>query len=214
MRHPQPLLLTTLLLATGVAGACDHAPEPSRTPESAEALEGIATRLYDAAAMESWDLATARLDTLREVMTRRTRPPQEPTDIAWLRKFVRARDRLGTMQASNDLIGDIASLADAGSPIPPDLRMLAYYVRELQIGTASGEAGSDRLNGAVDGIRGSWHAVRPLALARDSTATTRVDSLVARLTVSGGSADYAKLARPLLDDVTRLKAAIRRPDRG
>lgn len=211
MTHNTTVLLMTLFLASSVAGACDRAPEPDRPPEqSAGALEGVAARLYDAAATENWNLAAARLDTLREGLIRRTRPRQQPPEVAWLTEFVRARDRLGTMQASNDLAGDLARAADAGSPIPPDLRMLAYYARELEIATAAGDAGSDRLNGAVDGIRGSWRAVRQLAVARDSAVAGRIDALVARLGVMGGNADHAQVARSLLGGVARLETAMRR----
>jgi|GEM_PF-2301478 len=206
---PPGATVDTSPAATHPGPAAPPPPAPSNVGDPGELSENI----YDAAKARDWTTATAKLDSLRMMLTSSPAAGGEGTQarVQRLADAVAARDRTKAMEAGNALTRDFAPATAAASNTPVEVVMLDYFGRELEIGAAEGEAGMDRLRRAGTEIRSTWDAVRPRVVERGGDEVARsFDALVQRVEQARTPGEHGAVATPLLDEVDRLEAVFRR----
>ncbi|HEY6066435.1 MAG TPA: hypothetical protein VIY96_09780, partial [Thermoanaerobaculia bacterium] len=195
------------------AGAPSPAAGAARTaaeavPPSLADAGDYAENIYDYARAKDWKDAEAKLvllkaavKQLRTVIT--TESPEVDRidkDVATLDPAVTARDQRAATRAANQVTRDVAELsATYKLPVPVEVTRLDYYGRELEIWAETGNG--DKLNATAKAMRHDWDALRPAVEARNHAEAEKFGALVAQVEKAGTPADFARLAKPVLDEV-------------
>jgi hypothetical protein len=87
--------------------------------------------------------------------------------------------------------------------VPIEVVMLDYYGRELEIWVEAKDAG--KLQATASEMRKTWNAVRPSIEAKNPAVAKKFEGLVAQVEAAKAPADYAKVAKPVLDEVDNLE---------
>lgn len=127
------------------------------------------------------------------------------TSLTNLERDVASRNRLTTMQQANRLTMLAANMTRVFNPqVPTEVTLLDYYGRELEIGAATNDVG--RLRATASDMRRTWNLLLPSLEAHGGTAEARkFGELVARVEAARASADFGRLATPVLDEVDNLE---------
>jgi hypothetical protein len=191
----------------------------SNVPASIEAIGHHGENAYDMAKLREWAKARASADSLRPALAAipaaATTDKASPLDVAIaFRKLDRAiasQDRLAALRASNRLTQLGALLSASYQPqVPPDVTLLDYYGRELEIWTAVGNR--VKLHETASAMRRTWDALRPLLETRGGHGeAVRFEALVAQAETAVTPAEYGRIATPVLDAVDRLEQVFTRP---
>ncbi|MHB0948049.1 MAG: hypothetical protein ACYC3Q_00705 [Gemmatimonadaceae bacterium] len=200
-------------------GSAVTTPPPS-VPPMVEAIGHHAENAYDVAKAADWARARATTDSLRAAAAAlpATGPAaagdwpalraQVDSAIQTLDGAVRAKDSRVAALTANRLTALGARLAEPyGPPVPTAVTMLDYYGREIELWAAApGAAGADSLRATAAAVAAAWRGLRPQVLAHQrASEAAGFDTLVAKLERARTSAEYARLATPILDHVDLLE---------
>ncbi|MDX6576419.1 MAG: hypothetical protein QOE96_2372 [Blastocatellia bacterium] len=168
--------------------------------------------IYDFAKANDWKKADAKLAALKEA-TKKVRAEVKnqsknidglDADVAALDRAVTAKDRPATMTAANQITRDVAGMTAAYKvSVPVEVVLLDYYGRELEIWAEAKDAG--KLQATAREMRKTWNAVRPSIEAKNPAVAKKFEGLVAQVEAAKAPADYAKVAKPVLDEVDNLE---------
>jgi hypothetical protein len=174
-------------------------------------LEDAARYLFGAARDSQWRPAAGQLETLQNAFMDLPKDSGPNDVLADIRARVRElaetvpqRDRVKTMQASNDITELCISL-DA-TDVPAQVFHLAYLGRQLEVGVAARQQGTIRR--ATADIKQTWSELEPqLIQRRRLSVIRRMTDIVASLDGATRLSDVSRLARAELDTVNRLENA-------
>ncbi|MDX6406643.1 MAG: hypothetical protein QOH70_4098 [Blastocatellia bacterium] len=168
--------------------------------------------IYDYAKANDWKKADVKVAALKEA-TKKVRAEVKnqsknidglEADVAALDRAVTAKDRQATAVAANQITRDVAEMTTAYKVIVPvEVVLLDYYGRELEIWAEAKDA--SKLQATAREMRKTWNAVRPSIEAKNSAVTKKFEGLVAQVEAAKAPADYAKVAKPVLDEVDNLE---------
>jgi hypothetical protein len=125
--------------------------------------------------------------------------------VAALDRAVTAKDRLTALKQANQVTLIAADLNEPFKPqIPSTVTRLDVYGRELDMGAEAKDQA--QIRAAVAGLRKNWDAVKAAVRAKGGTAEAqKFDALVAQAEAAKTTEDYAKVAKPILDEVDNLE---------
>ena len=168
--------------------------------------------VYDYAKAKDWKNADLKLAALRDaVKNMRTDVNNQSAsvdrfdaNVAALDRVVTAKDRQAAMREANQLTLDVANMTAAYKlSVPVELTKLDYYGRELEIWTQAQDA--NKLQTTAREMRRTWDSLRPTVEAHKATEAKKFDALVAEVESAKTSADYARVATPVLNEVDNLE---------
>jgi hypothetical protein len=168
--------------------------------------------IYDFAKANDWKKADAKLAALKEAAKKVRAEVKNQSknvdgleaDVAALDRAVTAKDRQATTVAANQITRDVAEMTTAYKVIVPvEVVLLDYYGRELEIWAEAKDAG--KLQATAREMRKTWNAVRPSIEAKNPAVAKKFEGLVAQVEAAKAPADYAKVAKPVLDEVDNLE---------
>jgi len=87
--------------------------------------------------------------------------------------------------------------------VPVEVTRLDYYGRELQVWAQAQDA--TKLQATARKMRRTWDSLRPSVKAHSATEAKKFETLVAQVESAKTSADYARVATPVLDEVDNLE---------
>lgn len=205
--------------ATGNAPA---APPPASARASKTAGESVPQTLadageygenvYDAAKVNDWKTANAKLASLKEaakqvradVGNQAAAEDRLDANVAALAGAVSAKDRPAAMREANQVTFDVANMTAAYKlSVPVEVTKLDYYGRELEVWAQAKDA--NKLQATARETRQTWDALRPSIEAKSAKEAKKFDALVARVESAKTPADYARVATPVLDEVDNLE---------
>lgn len=177
-------------------------------PASIEAIGHHGENAYDMVKAGDWVGARASADSLRPASD--SVPAAASIAIRELNQAITAKDRVAALRASNHLTELGALLSESYHPqVPPEVTLLDYYGRELEIAAATGDR--DRLREIAVSMRRTWNTVRPQVEAHGGRSeAAKFDALIAQVEAARTPADYAKVATPVLDAVDTLEQVFTR----
>jgi hypothetical protein len=125
--------------------------------------------------------------------------------IKTLGQAVATKDRMAAMRWANQVTLIVADLSEPFKPrVPAAVTRLDVYGRELELGAEAKDAA--QLRAAVDGLRKNWDKVKAAVKARGGKAEAeRFDALMTQLDATTSADRYAKIAKPILDEVDNLE---------
>ena len=179
-------------------------------PPSLAAVGEYGENLYDAVTAGRWAAARAIMDSLDRSTTGLpddARIRSERTELRRVADSLRAAVERRTQPAARALSNRITYLAARmtapyGPPTPPEVTLLDYYGRELQIWSAD----SARLARTAREIRSTWDAVRSTVERHGGAAAAAVmERYVTQVATARSSAAYARVADSLLAQVDELE---------
>jgi hypothetical protein len=170
-----------------------------------------AENIYDYAKANDWKQADARMGLLKAAVEKvRTDASNQKAageiypNVAALDRAVTAKDRQGAMLAANQITRNVAEVTEEYKLIVPvEVVLLDYYGRELEIWAEAKD--TSKLQATAREIRKTWDAVRPSIEAKKPAVSKKFESLVAQVEAAKAPADYAKVAKPVLDEVDNLE---------
>jgi len=204
--------------ATASAAPSGHDTAAGAVPASIEAIGAHGEDTYDYVKLGDWAKARATADSLRPAID--SVPASATTDnasradvataFAELDRAISAKDRTAALRASNRLTELGARLSAAYHPqVPPDVTLLDYFGREIELGAAVRDTAG--LRQTVVALRHTWDAVRPQVVARGGAGEARrFDAIVARVEAAKTPEEYVRTAKPLLDAVDTLELVFTR----
>jgi hypothetical protein len=190
--------------ATGTAGSS----VPTPLADAGEFGENV----YDYAKANDWKNADARLAALRtSVKELRTLIPKQSAeldrleeDVLALDHAVAARDQRAAMRAANQVTRDVADMtARYALPVPVEVTRLDYYGRELEIWAEAKDA--EKMRETARAMRRGWDAVRSAVETRSAAEAEKFGALVAQVEKARTPAEFARLAKLVLDEVDNLE---------
>ena len=168
--------------------------------------------VYDYAKATDWKNADAMLAALKatveQLRTPMTTQSAEQSrleeDVLTLDRAVTARDRRAAMRGANQVTRDVADMtATYRPPVPVEVTRLDYYGRELEIWAEANDV--PKLHETARAMRREWDVVRSAVEARSAVKAERFGALVARVEKARTPAGFARLAKPVLDEVDNLE---------
>ena len=168
--------------------------------------------VYDYAKANDWKNAEARIALLKtEVEHLRTllaKPGAEVTrldgDVVVLDRAVTAKDRRAAMLAANQATRDVADMtARYEPPVPVEVTRLDYDGRELEVWAEANDA--PKLQATATEIRRDWDDLRSAVEARNADQAKKFEALVGRVEKARTPAEFARLAKSVLDEVDNLE---------
>jgi hypothetical protein len=131
------------------------------------------------------------------------------SNIAALDKAIGAKDRQTTMRGANQTTRIVAEMtAPFSPPVPVEVTRLDYEGRELEIWSEAKNAA--KLKVTANEIRQTWDALRPKIEARGASVAKRFGDLVTRVEAAKTADEYARLAKPVLDEVDNLEKVFKK----
>jgi hypothetical protein len=194
---------------------------PSATPAANRKTESVPKSLmdageygeniYDYAKANDWKKAEARIGLLKTAIEKvRTDVSNQKAageiypNVATLERAVTAQDRQAAMLAANQITRDVAQVTtEYKVTVPVEVVLLDYYGRELEIWAEAKD--TSKLQATAREMRKTWDAVRPSIEAKDPAVAKKFEGLVAQVEAAKAPADYAKVAKPVLDEVDNLE---------
>jgi hypothetical protein len=168
--------------------------------------------IYDYAKANDWKKADGKIAALKEEAKKVRADGKNPSpgvdrleaDVATLARAVTAQDRQPAMLAANQITRDVAEMTAAYKVIVPvEVVLLDYYGRELEIWAEVKDA--SKLQATAREMRKTWDLVRPSIEAKNPAVAKKFEGLVAQVEAAKAPADYAKVAKPVLDEVDNLE---------
>lgn len=165
--------------------------------------------IYDAAKTGDWKTANAKLKELKIAAEKMTAEKIGSADfeatLAKLENAVSSKDKTATLIEANQLTLEAANLTAQYNPkVPVEVVKLDFYGRELEIWAAAKDEAKLRETALM--IRQNWDAVRAKVEAKGGKKEgATFEKLVVKTEAARASADYAKLATPILDEVDNLE---------
>src|SRR3984893_16677233 len=168
--------------------------------------------VYDFAKATDWKNANVKLAALRgEVKKVRTDVKNNSAavnrlaeNVAALDRATTAKDRQAAMSEANQVTLDVANMTTAYKlSVPVEVTKLDYYGRELEVWAQAQDA--NKLQATARAMRQTWDSLRPSVEAHKATEAKKFDALVARVESAKTSADYARVATPVLNEVDNLE---------
>lgn len=169
--------------------------------------------LYDAVQAGSWTKASAITDSLGASVTAlsgnatiaASELKQLRDELDTLRSVVSAKQRATALKAANHITYLEARMTARYHPATPaEVSLLDYYGRELDIWSA--ERNSAKLAQTSADLQQTWNLLRPAVEAHGGAAqATHTTTLVERIASAKSPAEYARLAKPFLDEVDLLE---------
>src|ERR1700686_893885 len=168
--------------------------------------------IYAHAKANDWKKADAKIAALKETAkkvradgkNKGTGLDRLEADVAALDRAVTAKDHQAAMLAANQITRDVAEMTAVYKVIVPvEVVLLDYYGREVEIWAEAKD--TSKLQATVREMRKTWDAVRPSIEAKNSALAKKFEGLVLQLEAAKGPADYAKVAKPVLDEVDNLE---------
>jgi hypothetical protein len=212
-----PMLVTLIVLSMmgfdAYAASMTGASVPKSMADAAEYGENV----YDYAKAKDWKRADATMRPLMEaarkmhaeVAGRNTAQGRVDNTIATLGRAVTAKDQQTAMREANEVTRAVAEMTGAYRPtVPVAVARLDYYGRELEIWAQAQDV--SRLQATAVAMRREWDALRPRLNTRGGAQARKFESLVAQVEAAKAPAEYARLAKSVLDEVDNLEKVFHR----
>ena len=183
-----------------------------RLPVSLSDAGEYGENVYDYAKANDWKNADVKVAALRGVIKKvRTNVKNQSaavdrldTNVAALERAVTAKDRQAAMQTANQVTLDVANMTTAYKlSVPVEVTKLDYYGRELEVWAQAKDA--NKLQTTTREMRQTWDSLRPTIAAKSAAEAKKFDALVAQVELAKTSADYQRVAKPVLDEVDNLE---------
>jgi hypothetical protein len=180
-------------------------------PKSLSDAGEYAENIYDYAKANDWKNAEAKLGLLKaavekiraDVNNQKAAGEIYP-NVAALDRAVTAKDRQAAMLAANQITRDVAeTTTDYKLVVPVEVVLLDYYGRELEIWAEAKDA--NKLQSTAREMRRTWDALRPSIEGKNAALAKKFEALIAQVDGAKTPADYARLAKPVLDEVDNLE---------
>jgi hypothetical protein len=168
--------------------------------------------IYDYAKANDWKNAGVKLAALKdaagkvrtEVKNKSAAVDRLDGQVAALDRAVAAKDRQATMREANQVTLDVANMTAAYKlSVPVDVVKLDYYGRELEVWAQAQDP--TKLQATAADMRRTWDSLRPSIQAHSATEAKKFETLVAQVESAKTSADYARAAAPVLNEVDNLE---------
>jgi hypothetical protein len=168
--------------------------------------------VYDYAKANDWKNAGAKVAALKDAIKKvRTDVKNQgaaigrlDTNVAAVDRAVTAKDRQAAMREANQVTLDVADMTAAYKlTVPVEVTRLDYYGRELEVWAQAQDA--SKLQATAREMRRTWDSLRPSVEAHKATEAKKFDALVAQVESAKTSADYARVATPVLNEVDNLE---------
>ena len=168
--------------------------------------------VYDYAKANDWKSADVKLAALKEaiknvnteVKSQSAGVNHLATNVTALNRAVTAKDRQATMRGANQVTLDVANMSTAFKlSVPVEVTKLDYYGRELEVWAEAKDA--NKLQTTARELRQTWNSLRPTIAAKSAAEPKKFDALVAQVESAKTSADYARAATPVLNEVDNLE---------
>lgn len=195
-------------VANGIASTT-----PGIVPPAVAAIGTHGEDLYDAVKAANWTKARAITDSLdaavsalpSNVKTAGSERQQLTAELDTLRRVVPAKQQAAALKAANRVTYLEARMtAQYRAATPAEVLLLDYYGRELEIWSA--ERNTAKLAQTSSDLQQTWSMLRPAIQAHGrADQATRTDSLVKSIVSAKSPGEYARLAKPLLDEVDELE---------
>jgi hypothetical protein len=214
-------LSTTNMHKAATTGAAPAATTASSTA-SKPAGESVPTSLsnageygenvYDYAKANDWKNAGVKLAALKDAVKMVSTDIQDQSaaadrlsaNVAAVDRAVTAKDRQAAMREANQVTLDVADITAAYKlTVPVEVTRLDYYGRELEVWAQALDA--NKLQATARDMRRTWDSLRPSVEAHKAAEAKRFDALVAQVESARTSADYARVATPVLNEVDNLE---------
>lgn len=183
--------------------AVDKVPTP--LVEAGEFGENI----YDAVKVGNWKAANAKLASLKtnaeKIAALKIGSAEFVATLMKLESAMTAKDITASLLNANLITFEVANLtAKYIPPVPVEVTRLDYYGRELEIwAQAKDEA---KLKETAEMIRQNWDAVKGKIIAKGGQKVAATfEALVVKSDAAKTPADFAALAKPILDEVDNLE---------
>jgi hypothetical protein len=168
--------------------------------------------VYDYAKASDWKNADVKVASLKDaIKTVRTDVQNQSatvdrlgTNVAALDHAVTAKDRQAAMREANQVTFDVADMTSAYKlSVPVEVTRLDYYGRELEVWAQAQDA--NKLQATAREMRRTWDSLRPKIEAHSKIETKKFEALVAQVESARTSADYTRVATPVLNEVDNLE---------
>jgi hypothetical protein len=168
--------------------------------------------VYDYAKANDWKSAGVKVAALKDA-TKKVRADVRnqvaavdglDTNVAALDRAVSAKDRQAAMREANQVTSEVADMTAAYKlSVPVEVTRLDYYGRELEVWAQAQDA--NKLRATAREMRRTWDSLRPTIEAKSTAETKRFEALVAQVESARTSADYTRVATPVLNEVDNLE---------
>jgi hypothetical protein len=180
-------------------------------PKSLVDAGEYAENIYDHAKANDWKNADAKIGLLKAAVEKvRTDVNNQKAagaiypNVTALERAVTAKDRPAAMLAANQITRDVAeTTTEYKVVVPVEVVLLDYYGRELEIWAEAKD--TNKLQATAREMRRTWDAVRPAIEAKNPAVAKKFEGLVTQVEAAKAPADYAKVAKPVLDEVDNLE---------
>ncbi len=203
---------TNMRKAATTRNAPAATPAGENVPTSLSNSGEYGENVYDYAKANDWKNADVKLAALRDAVKKvRTDVKNESAavdrldgNVAALDRAVIARDRESAMRQANQVTLDVANMTTAYKlSVPVEVTKLDYYGRELEVWAQAKDA--NKLQATAREMRREWDALRPSIESHSGKEAKNFDALVTRVESAKTSADYARVATPVLNEVDNLE---------
>ncbi|HEY8310370.1 MAG TPA: hypothetical protein VIG47_07435 [Gemmatimonadaceae bacterium] len=207
---------STALTDTSMTGATASVGGAASTGAMPPALDAVGTHgedLYDAVKAKNWTKSATITDSLdasvRALASSGQNAGADQTlltaELDTLHRTVPAHQGDAAIKAANRVTYLAARMSAQYHPtIPAEVAMLDFYGRELEIWSADNN--STKLSQTAADIKQTWNTLRPAVEAHGgATAAKRTDDLIAQVVAAKSTADYKRVATPILDEVDLLE---------
>lgn len=186
-------------------------------PLAVAAVGTYGENAYDMAKANNWAAARAAADSLKTGAAGLAALPQSAgqagavtTTLTALDQAITQHQHATAMREANHLTQLGAELTRPYHPtVPPEVALLDYYGRELEVWSVANNPA--KLQSTAASMRQTWDTLKPqLATHNAAAVSAHFDSLVTQVSSAKSTADYARLATPLLDAVDNLEKAFAR----
>ena len=169
----------------------------------------FAENIYDFAKAKDWTKTNEKLTRLEKAVadlkTQNLSTPQIVETTNALSTAVQAKNEMDAMRESNQMTFLIAEQsAKFNIKVPVEVIKLDYYGREIErLAMNKDEA---KLKSTTAEMRQTWNTVKPKVETKGATKeAAKFESLVVQTEKAASVADYAKVAKPILDEVDNLE---------
>ena len=168
--------------------------------------------VYDYAKANDWKNANLKVAALKDAVKKvRTDVKNQSAAVgsldakaAALDRAVTAKDRQAAMREANQVTIEVADMTAAYKlTVPVEVTKLDYYGRELEVWAQAQDA--TKLQATAADMRRTWDSLRPSIQAHSATEAKKFETLVAQVESAKTSADYARAATPVLNEVDNLE---------
>lgn len=191
---------------------------PGTVPTSLANAGEYGENIYDYVKANDWAKAGTKLTSLKDaakqirtaVTNASAGEDKLDANIAVLDKAVAAKDRQAALREANQVTLDVADMtAPFKPPVPIEVTRLDYQGRELEVWAAAKDAG--KLKSTADEMQQTWNALRPQIESHNGAAEAKkFGDLVARVEAAKTPDEYARLAKPVLDEVDNLEKVFKK----